>query len=83
MATLRQLGQAHRVVRTIQGLAAIVLAYSAAHGWMDKDAGMREVWGWFAGVAVATLIVAGLTSRYLKGRAASIKGAAATSPSGD
>ena len=77
METLRQLREAHRVIRAIQGLAGIVLAYSAAHRWMDKDAGMREVWGWFAGAAIATLIVAGLMSRYLKGRAASIKCAAA------
>jgi hypothetical protein len=73
METLRQLREAHRIIRTIQGLAATVLAYSVTHYWMDKDAGMREVWGWFVFSSAVVLIAMSFASRYLKDRAISIK----------
>jgi hypothetical protein len=82
METQRQLLEAHQVIRAIQGLAVIVLAYSAAHRSMVKEVGMREMWGWFAVIAIATLIGAVLMSRYLKDRAASIKRARDKNTSG-
>jgi hypothetical protein len=67
MNTLRLL-RVRRAIRTIQGFFAAVLAYSAAHSWMDKDPGMRSVWGWAAGGAIATLALSSLLTHRLTTR---------------
>jgi hypothetical protein len=55
-------------MRKFQSILVAALAYSVARYWMDKDPGLRQVWGWFAIAAGAALILTGLVSYWTSAR---------------
>ncbi len=52
-------------MKKFQGTVATALMYCTARYWLDKNnEQLRQVWGWFAIVAIAMLIITGIVSRY-------------------